>query len=154
MDSNLKNLVNYKEISNLYIDLSQTILKKINFDSSSSDRQNQILYINCFENSLFYLADHIYCVFSKNADEIKNLNFKYKWIELSNFKSIKNIINKEIQSDGLIYDLEALKNQAIQREEIDQLITSSQLNNLKKFKMILDKYKSFEELLRKTLDEC
>ncbi len=34
------------------------------------------------------------------------------------------------------------------------IISTNKLNDLKKFSLILNKYKSFKELLRKLLDEC
>ena len=36
----------------------------------------------------------------------------------------------------------------------DNLISTNKENDLKKFSLILNKYKTFSELLRKILDEC
>ena len=36
----------------------------------------------------------------------------------------------------------------------DNLISTNKENDLKKFSLILNKYKTFNELLRKILDEC
>ena len=113
MGSKLKELVKEKELSNLYIDLSEEILKNLVFDSSPQDNQNQLLFLNCIENSISYLADDI-----------------YKSFQLEDSK------------DKLVSDHD--KN----------LIISNQSNDLKKFSLILDKYKIFKELLRKILDEC
>jgi len=53
-----------------------------------------------------------------------------------------SIYTTEITSDKLVSDND--KN----------FIASNQSNDLKKFSLILDKYKTFKELLRKILDEC
>ena len=68
MGSKSKKLVEEKELSNLYIDLSENILQKISFDSSLEDHQNQLLFLICIENSLNHLADDIYKIFSSEID--------------------------------------------------------------------------------------
>ena len=141
-----------KELSNLYIDLSQEILNKISFDSSLDDQHNQLLFLICVENSLLHLADSIYKIFNKDIEPINSLGFKFKWIKLQEVNAIKNIIGKELDPDGLIYLVEDSKKKIIKADE--NLITTNQPNNLKKFSLILNKYKSFNELLRKILDEC
>ena len=78
MESKFKKLVEFKELSNLYIDLSEDILKNLIFDSSIKDKQNQLLFINCIENSISYLADHIYNLFSNQMESIHHLNSKNK----------------------------------------------------------------------------
>ena len=153
MGSKLKKQVKEKELSNLYLDLSEEILGNITFDLSPKDYQNQSLFINCIENSIFYLADDIYKSFESKIDSIEDLNFKYKLIKLSNSSALKSIILKEIEPDGFIYQLEDSKDKLIS-ERTKNLIISNQSNDLKKFSLILDKYKIFKELLRKILDEC
>tara|TARA_Y200000002_G_scaffold339740_1_gene309892 strand:+ start:2480 stop:2914 length:435 start_codon:yes stop_codon:yes gene_type:complete len=144
--------VEEKELSNLYIDLSENILQKISFDSSLEDHQNQLLFLICIENSLYHLADDIYKIFSSEIDNIDNLSFKYRWIKLQEAPAIKNLIQKELDPDGLIYLIEDAKIKIIKNDT--NLITTNYSNNLKKYSLILNKHKMFTELLRKLLDEC
>ena len=153
MGSKLKELVKEKELSNLYIDLSEEILKNLVFDSSPQDNQNQLLFLNCIENSISYFADDIYKSFESDIDSIEDLNFKFKMIQLANSEVLKNIILKEVEPNGFIYQLEDSKDKLVSNHN-KNLITSNQSNDLKKFSLILDKYKIFKELLRKILDEC
>ena len=153
MGSKLKELMREKELSNLYIDLSEEILKNLVFDSSPQDNQNQLLFLNCIENSISCLADDIYKSFESDIDSIEDLNFKFKMIQLANSEVLKNIILKEIEPSGFIYQLEDSKDKLVSDHD-KNLITSNQSNDLKKFSLILDKYKIFKELLRKILDEC
>ena len=153
MESKLKKLVEFKELSNLYIDLSEDILKNLIFDSSIKDKQNQLLFINCIENSISSLADHIHTSFSNQIESINHLNFKYKWVELSKLETIKNIIQKELDNDGLIEMIEDSKKRILSFNN-DNLISTNKENDLKKFSLILNKYKTFNELLRKILEEC
>ena len=143
----------FKELSNLYIDLSEDILEKLIFDSSFKDKQNQLLFINCIENSISFLADHIHSSFSNQIESINHLNFKYKWVELSKLETIKNVIQKELENDGMIEMIEDSKKRILSINN-DNLISSNKENDLKKFSLILNKYKTFNELLRKILDEC
>ena len=153
MESKLKKLVEFKELSNLYIDLSEDILKNLIFDSSIKDKQNQLLFINCIENSISSLADHIHASFSNQRESINHLNFKYKWVELSKLETIKNIIQKELDNDGMIEMIEDSKKRILSINN-NNLISSNKENDLKKFSLILNKYKTFNELLRKILEEC
>ena len=153
MESKLKKLVEFKELSNLYIDLSEDILKNLIFDLSIKDKQNQLLFINCIENSISSLADHIHTSFSNQIESINHLNFKYKWVELSKLETIKNIIQKELDNDGMIEMIEDSKKRILLIND-DNLISSNKENDLKKFSLILNKYKTFNELLRKILEEC
>ena len=143
----------FKELSNLYIDLSEDILKNLIFDSSIKDKQNQLLFINCIENSISYLADHLYTSFGNQIESINHLNFKYKWVELSKLETIKNVIQKELDNDGMIEMIEDSKKRILLIND-DNLISSNKENDLKKFSLILNKYKTFNELLRKILEEC
>ena len=153
MESKLKKLVEFKELSNLYIDLSEDILKNLIFDSSIKDKQNQLLFINCIENSISSLADHIHTSFSNQIESINHLNFKYKWVELSKLETIKNIIQKELDNDGMIEMIEDSKKRLLSIND-NNLISSNKENDLKKFSLILNKYKTFNQLLRKILEEC
>ena len=143
----------FKELSNLYIDLSEDILKNLIFDSSIKDKQNQLLFINCIENSISSLADHIHTSFSNQIESINHLNFKYKWVELSKLETIKNVIQKELDNDGMIEMIEDSKKRILSINN-DNLISTNKENDLKKFSLILNKYKTFNELLRKILEEC
>ena len=143
----------FKELSNLYIDLSEDILEKLIFDSSFKDKQNQLLFINCIENSISFLADHIHSSFSNQIESINHLNYKYKWVELSKLETIKNVIQKELDNDGMIEMIEDSKKRILLINN-DNLISSNKENDLKKFSLILNKYKTFNELLRKILEEC
>jgi len=145
--------VEFKELSNLYIDLSEDILEKLIFDSSFKDKQNQLLFINCIENSISFLADHIHSSFSNQIESINHLNFKYKWVGLSKLETIKNVIQKELENDGMIEMIEDSKKRILSINN-DNLISSNKENDLKKFSLILNKYKTFNELLRKILEEC
>ena len=143
----------YKELSNLYIDLSEEILKDINFDSSTKDNQNQLLFISCIENSLDCDANHIYEIFKNDLESIDELNFKSKWKRLMSVRTIENIVCSEFDEDGLMSLLQDSKMRVISVPD-QNIISSNKSNDLKKFSLILNKYKTFNELLRKILDEC
>ena len=143
----------YKELSNLYIDLSEDILKNIKFDKSSKDNQNQLIFFSCIENSLDCEANYIYKTINSDIESIQELNFEYKWRKLMEIEVIKNIINNELFEDGLISTISDSKKRIFSTTD-KNIISSNKSNDLKKFTLILSKYKSFNELLRKTLDEC
>ena len=153
MARNKKIVVNEKEISNLYQDLSQDILKKLTFDQSVEDNQNQLLFLTCCEKSLTYFADEVRSYFKNDLKDFNTLNFFYKWRELSEISTISNIIVNEIGQNGFINQINLFKSNILQKDK-DNLIVSTQSNDLKKFNLLLDKYKTFKDLLRKMLDEC
>jgi hypothetical protein len=136
------------ELSNLYLDISQEILGK-----SLINNSEELIFIVCVEKSLSYLADDIYDNSTIDLKPIEHLNYLYKWKELSNSIALRNIITKELSSEGLFSILEKSKS-IFFREDNKNLITTSEINDLKKFNLIIDRYKAFKELLRKTLDEC
>lgn len=142
-----------KELSNQFLDISEDILDKLKIGNFSDTKNNQLLFLVCIENSLMYLANDIFDTFQNELKPIKDLNYKSKWHEISNVMALKNIILKELDSDGVINQIEKSKN-IIFRENDENLITRSETNDLKKFILILDKYKAFKEILRKTLYEC
>ncbi len=142
-----------KELSNQFLDISEDILDKLKIGNFSDTKNNQLLFLVCIENSLMYLANDIFDTFQNELKPIKDLNYKSKWLEISNVMALKNIILKELDSDGVINQIEKSKN-IIFRENDENLITRSETNDLKKFILILDKYKAFKEILRKTLYEC
>jgi hypothetical protein len=145
--------VKNKELSNQFLDISEDILDKLKIGNFSVSKNNQLLFLVCIENSLMYLANDIFDTFQNELKPIKDLNYKSKWLEISNVMALKNIILKELDSDGVINQIEKSKN-IIFRENDENLITRSETNDLKKFILILDKYKAFKEILRKTLYEC
>ena len=153
MDSKSKVLVQNSELSNLYEDIAKDILKNLEFDSSNEDQINQLLFISMLENAISYLADHTLDLFNKPKDEIRKLNYIYKWNSLKQYESIKNIVEKEFKSDGLLSIVEDVKEKLFKEVETN-LILSNEANSLKKFNLILNKYKIFKDLLRKVLDEC
>ena len=153
MGPNFKKLVKNKELANLFLDTSEDILNKLKLGNFSEAKNNQLLFLVCIENSLMYLADDIYETFKNELNTIADLNYKSKWHEISNVIALQNIILKELDSDGVINQIEESKN-IIFRENDENLITRTQINDLKKFTLILDKYKAFKEMLRKTLYEC
>ena len=142
-----------KELSNQFLDISENILDKLKIGNFSDTKNNQLLFLVCIENSLMYLANDIFDTFQNELKPIKDLNYKSKWLEISNVMALKNIILKELDADGVINQIEKSKN-IIFRENDENLITRSETNDLKKFILILDKYKAFQEILRKTLYEC
>ena len=150
---NKKIVVNEKELSNLYQDLSHNILKKLKFDQSVEDNQNQLLFLTCCEKSLTYFADEVRSYFKNDLKDFNTLNFFYKWSELSEISTISNIIVNEIGQNGFINQINLFKSNILQKDN-DNLIVSTQSNDLKKFNLLLDKYKTFKDLLRKMLDEC
>ena len=153
MDSKSKVLVQNSELSNLYEDIAKDILKNLEFDSSNEDQINQLLFISMLENAISCLADHTLDLFNKPKDEIRKLNYIYKWNSLKQYESIKNIVEKEFKSDGLLSIVEDAKEKLFKEVETN-LILSNEANSLKKFNLILNKYKIFKDLLRKVLDEC
>mgnify|MGYP001236904656 FL=1 len=142
-----------KELSNQFLDISEDILDKLKIGNFSDTKNNQLLFLVCIENSLMHLANDIFDTFQNELKPIKDLNYKSKWYEISNVMALKNIILKELDSDGVINQIEKSKN-IIFRENDENLITRSETNDLKKFILILDKCKAFQEILRKTLYEC
>ena len=153
MDSESKVLVQNSELSNLYEDIAKDILKNLVFDSSHENQINQLLFISMLENALSHLADDTLYSFNKPKDEINKFNYIYKWNSLKQYESIKNIVEKEFKNDGLLSIVEDSKEKLFKEVETN-LILSNEANSLKKFNLILNKYKTFKDLLRKVLDEC
>ena len=142
-----------KEFSNLYEDMAKEFLTSLKFDNSVSDNNNQLLFLSCFENSLSYFADEIYENFKNDIDPIDKFNYLNKWRELSKIKIFSNIISEEIENNGFINQINDSKYK-VADNSIQNLIISNESNTLKKFNLLLDKYKTFKDLLRKMLHEC
>jgi len=151
--SESKVLVQNRELSNLYEDIAEDILNNLVFDSSNVDYVNQLLFVSMMENAISYLADDVFDSFNKSETEISNLNSIHKWISLKQFKFLENLIEQEFKDDGLFYLIKDAKSKLFKEVEVN-LILSNKENSLKKFNLILNKYKSFKDLLRKVLDEC
>ncbi len=153
MGSESKVLVQNRELSNLYEDIAEDILNNLVFDASNVDYVNQLLFVSMMENAISYLADDVFDSFNKSETEISNLNSIHKWISLKQFKFLENLIEQEFKDDGLFYIIKDAKSKLFKEVEVN-LILSNKENSLKKFNLILNKYKSFKDLLRKVLDEC
>ena len=142
-----------RELVNHYLDISENLLSKLVLDKSIKSQSDQYLFILSIEQSLDYLADSI--AESVNFKSSKFISYEYqtKWLELSSNQAIKNIINNELVPSGLFHQLKQTKK--ILHEPVNELIiVSNETLSLKKFNLLLDKYKEFIILLRKTLDEC
>lgn len=142
-----------RELVNHYLDISENLLSKLVLNKSIKSQSDQYLFILSIEQSLDYLADSI--AESVNFKSSKFISYKYqtKWLELSSNQAIKNIINNELVPSGLFHQLKQTKK--ILHEPVnDLIIVSNETLSLKKFNLLLDKYKEFIILLRKTLDEC
>ena len=153
MGSESKVLVQNRELSNLYEDIAEDILNNLVFDASNVDYVNQLLFVSMMENAISYLADDVFDSFNKSETEISHLNSIHKWISLKQFKFLENLIEQEFKDDGLFYLIKDAKSKLFKEVEVN-LILSNKENSLKKFNLILNKYKSFKDLLRKVLDEC
>ena len=133
--------------------MAKEFLTSLKFDNSVSDNNNQLLFLACFENSLSYFADEIYENFKNDIDPIDKFNNLNKWRELSKIKIFSNIISEEIENNGFINQINDSKYK-VADNSIQNLIISNESNTLKKFNLLLDKYKTFKDLLRKMLHEC
>jgi hypothetical protein len=145
--------VDSKELVNLYLDISEEIFSKLTFNKSDLDITNQFLFFLSLEKSFDYLADSILNQSGIDLPNAGSFNTQAKWNKLGLEPSLKNIIFKEEQPDGFIFDFYNAKDKLLSPVN-DSLITSNQSSNLKKYISILDSYKRFTLLLRKTLDEC
>ena len=142
-----------RELVNHYLDISENLLSKLVINKSIKSQSDQYLFILSIEQSLDYLADSI--AESVNFKSSKFISYEYqtKWLELSSNQAIKNIINNELVPSGLFHQLKQTKKN-LHEPVNDLIIVSNETLSLKKFNLLLDKYKEFIILLRKTLDEC
>jgi len=145
--------VDPRELVNHYLDISENLLSKLVINKSIKSQSDQYLFILSIEQSLDYLADSI--AESVNFKSSKFISYEYqtKWLELSSNQAIKNIINNELVPSGLFHQLKQTKKN-LHEPVNDLIIVSNETLSLKKFNLLLDKYKEFIILLRKTLDEC
>ena len=136
-----------KELVNLYIDICDQILV------DNINQNNKYLFFSSLEQSIDQFAINLHTELNLNISNFNDFNFYAKWKLLSNEAALANIIKREINDDGFISDILIAKDKLL--TPIDtSIITSNDPINLKKLNSILDKYKSFILLLRKTLEEC
>ena len=137
-----------KELVNLYIDICDQILVGNNLNQN-----NKYLFFSSLEQSIDQFAINLHSDLNLNILNFHDFNFYAKWKLLSNEAALANIIKREIGDDGFLSDILIAKDKLL--IPIDtSIIASNDSINLKKLNSILDKYKSFILLLRKTLEEC
>ena len=137
-----------KELVNLYIDICDQILVANNLNQN-----NKYLFFSSLEQSIDQFAINLHTELNLNISNFNDFNFYAKWKLLSNEAALANIIKREISDDGFLSDILIAKDKLL--IPIDtSIIASNDSINLKKLNSILDKYKSFILLLRKTLEEC
>ena len=154
MGSEFKKLVNSKEIVNLYLDICEDIHTNLVFDGSSKDKNNLYLFLSSLEQSLDFLALNISSILNMDIILLNKFNYQAKWNVLADEPAIKNIIDNEFNnSDGIFLLINSTKEKLMNPVNAS-IIASNDTINLKKINLILDKYKRFMLLLRKTLEEC
>ena len=154
MGSEFKKLVNSKELVNLYLDICEDIHINLVFDESSKDKNNLYLFLSSLEQSLDFLALDISSILNMDIILLNKLNYQAKWNVLADEPAIKNIIDNEFNnSDGIFLLINSTKEKLMNPVNAS-IIASNDTINLKKINLILDKYKRFMLLLRKTLEEC
>ena len=142
-----------KELVNLYLDISNELLTKLTFDKSASDNSNQHIFFITLDKSMNHLADEVLLYSSIEQSLFSSLNSSAKWNLLSDDITFKNIIKREFEPNGFLYEFNQTQEKLF--NPIDQsIIISNDSTNLKKFISILDKYKEFMFMLRKTTEEC
>ena len=142
-----------KELVNLYLDICNELLTKLTFDKSASDNSNQHIFFVTLDKSMNYLADEVLSYSSIEQSLFSSLNPSAKWNLLSDDITFKNIIKREFEPNGFLYEFNQTQEKLF--NPIDQsIIISNDSINLKKFISILDKYKEFMFMLRKTTEEC
>jgi hypothetical protein len=140
--------VSAKELVNLYIDICDQILVDKNLNQN-----NKYLFFSALEQSIDQFAINLYLDLNLNISNFHDLNLYAKWKLLSNEAALANIIKREMNDDGFLSDILLSKDKLL--IPIDRsIIATNDSINLKKLNSILDKYKSFILLLRKTLEEC
>ena len=137
-----------KELVNLYIDTCDQILVDNNLNQN-----NKYLFFSSLEQSIDQFAINLHTELNLNISNFNDFNFYAKWKLLSNEAALANIIKREMGDEGFLSDILLAKDKLL--IPIDtSIIASNDSINLKKLNSILDKYKSFILLLRKTLEEC
>ena len=148
MGSKPQKLVSAKELVNLYIDICDQILVDNNLNQNK-----KYLFFSSLEQSIDQFAINLHSELNLNISNFHDLNYYSKWKLLSNEAALANIIKREMGDDGFLSDILIAKDKLL--IPIDtSIIASNDPINLKTLNSILDKYKSFILLLRKTLEEC
>ena len=137
-----------KELVNLYIDICDQILVDKNLNQN-----NKYLFFSSLEQSIDQFAINLYLDLNLNISNFHDLNLYAKWKLLSNESALTNIIKREMNDDGFLSDILLSKDKLLIPIDTSIIATNDSIN-LKKLNSILDKYKSFILLLRKTLEEC
>ena len=140
--------MNAKELVNLYIDICDQILVDKNLNQN-----NKYLFFSSLEQSIAQFAINVYLDLNLNISNFHDLNLYAKWKLLSNESALTNIIKREMNDDGFLSDILLSKDKLLIPIDTSIIATNDSIN-LKKLNSILDKYKSFILLLRKTLEEC
>ena len=137
-----------KELVNLYIDICDQILVDKNLNQN-----NKYLFFSSLEQSIDQFAINLYLDLNLNISNFHDFNLYAKWKLLSNEAALANIIKREMNDDGFLSDILLSKDKLLIPIDTSIIATNDSIN-LKKLNSILDKYKSFILLLRKTLEEC
>ena len=146
--------MNSRELVNLYLDICEDIHANLDFSESSKDKNNIHLFLLSLEQSLDFLALDISSILNIDTILLNKLNCQSKWNFLADEPAIKNIIDNEFKnSDGIFLLINSTKEKLLNPINAS-IIASNDSINLKKINLILDKYKRFMLLLRKTLEEC
>ena len=142
-----------KELVNLYLDIADSLLSKLVLNNSKDDDSDQYLFVLSIEQSLNSLADSIAASINFNNSDFSSYEYQKKWIELSSNSFLENIIKNEFSPNGLFNDLKQVK-KMLHEPVNDSIIVSNETLNLKKFNLLLNRYKEFIIILRKSLEEC
>ena len=145
--------MNPKELVNLYLDIANTLLSKLALNNSKDDDSDQYLFVLSIEQSLDSLADSIAVSINFNNSDFSSYEYQKKWIELSSNSFLENIIKNEFSPNGLFNDLNQVK-KMLHEPVNDSIIVSNETLSLKKFNLLLNRYKEFIIILRKSLEEC
>ena len=139
---------------NLEFIICEDIHTNLVFDVCSNDINNLYLFLSSLEQSLDFLALDISSILNMDIILLNKLNYQAKWNVLADEPAIKNIIDNEFNnSDGIFLLINSTKEKLMNPVNAS-IIASNDTINLKKINLILDKYKRFMLLLRKTLEEC
>ncbi len=142
-----------KELVNLYLDIADSLLSKLALNNSKDDDSDQYLFVLSIEQSLDSLADSIAASINFNNSDFSSYEYQKKWIELSSNSFLENIIKNEFSPNGLFNDLKQVK-KMLHEPVNDSIIVSNETLSLKKFNLLLNRYKEFIIILRKSLEEC
>ena len=142
-----------KELVNLYLDIADSLLSKLVLNNSKDDDSDQYLFVLSIEQSLNSLADSIASSINSNDSDFSSYEYQKKWIELSSNSFLENIIKNEFSPNGLFNDLKQVK-KMLHEPVNDSIIVSNETLSLKKFNLLLNRYKEFIIILRKSLEEC